>query len=66
MVAARPGAVVIVFSDHGPDELLDWDRPDTLGMDARFNNLFWARTPGQTGVFPPDVTLVNVMPLLLN
>ena len=35
-------------------------------MDDRFSNLFWARTPGQTDVFPSDVTLVNVMPLLLN
>ena len=66
VVAARPNAVVIAFSDHGPEELLDWDRPDARGMDDRFSNLFWARTPGQTAVFPPDVTLVNVMPLLLN
>ncbi len=66
VVAARPGAVVVAFSDHGPDELLDWDRPDAHGMDDRFDNLFWARTPAQTGVFPADVTLVNVMPLLLN
>ena len=66
VVAARPNAVVIAFSDHGPDELLDWDRPDAHGMDDRFSNLFWARTPGQTAVFPSDVTLVNVMPLLLN
>ena len=66
VVAARPNAVVIAFSDHGPDELLDWDEPDARGMDDRFNNLFWARTPGRTDVFPADVTLVNVMPLLLN
>ena len=66
VVAARPNAVVIAFSDHGPDELLDWDAPDARGMDDRFDNLFWARTPGQTDVFPHDVTLVNVMPLLLN
>ncbi len=66
VVAARPNAVVIAFSDHGPDELLDWDEPDARGMDDRFSNLFWARTPGRTDVFPADVTLVNVMPLLLN
>jgi hypothetical protein len=66
VVAARPNAVVILFSDHGPDELLDWERPDAHGMDDRFGNLFWARTPGQAGLFPSDVTLVNVLPLLLN
>ena len=47
VVAARPNAVVIAFSDHGPDELLDWDRPDAHGMDDRFSNLFWARTPAR-------------------
>ncbi len=66
IVAARPQAVVILLSDHGPDELLDWNQPSPRGMDARFGNLFWARTPGETGVFPNDVSLVNVMPILLD
>lgn len=66
LVAARPDAVVIVLSDHGPDERLDWWAPDEPGLRDRMANLFWARTPGREGLFPDDITLVNVMPILFN
>ena len=66
LVERDPGAVVIVFSDHGPEELLDWRKPDEPGLGDRFANLFLARTPGHAGLFPDNVTLVNVMPILLN
>ena len=57
---------MIVLSDHGPEELLDWNAPAEPGLGDRFANLFWARTPGQPGLFPDDVTLVNVLPILFN
>jgi Sulfatase len=66
LVERDPNAVVILFSDHGPEELLDWREPDEPGLGDRFANLFLARTPGQADLFPDDVTLVNVMPILLN
>ncbi len=66
IVGRKPDAVVIVMSDHGPEERLDWLSPDEPGLRERMANLFWARTPGRTGVFPGDVSLVNVFPLLLN
>ena len=66
IVAARPNAVVILLSDHGPDELVDWAAPAEPGLGNRFANLFWARTPGRSGLFPDDVTLVNVLPILFN
>ena len=61
-----PDAVVILFSDHGPDEYLDWKNPDAAGISERSSILFAARTPGRTGVFPDDISLVNVLPTLFN
>lgn len=66
IVARDPDAVVIAFSDHGPDEHLDWWNPDAAGIAERSSNLFAARTPGHEGLFPDDVTLVNVLPMLFN
>jgi hypothetical protein len=66
IVRARPGAIVIVASDHGPDERLDWSAPVEPGLHDRMANLFWARTPGHEGLFPEAVTLVNVLPILFD
>ena len=57
---------MLLLSDHGPEELLDWRAPDEPGLGDRFANLFWARTPGHPDLFPDDVTLVNVLPILFN
>ena len=64
VVAARPNAVVIVLSDHGPKERLDWWHPDEQGTHDRLANLFWARTPGHAELFPTGISLVNVLPSL--
>ena len=66
LVAARPDAVVLVLSDHGVEEGLDWTSPDPQGVHDRLANTFWARTPGRSGLFPGDITLVNVFPILAN
>ncbi len=66
IVEARPDAVVVVFSDHGPEERIDLTAPDDAGIRDKLANLFWARTPGSPGLFPRDVTLVNVLPLIAN
>jgi hypothetical protein len=66
IVAADPGAVIIVFSDHGPQQILSWSDPDDAGTKARRANRFAARTPGHSSLFPDDVTLVNVLPVLFN
>jgi hypothetical protein len=67
LVDTNPDAVVVVFSDHGPDERLDWGAPDQAGIKDRLANLFWARTPAQDErVFPDRLTLVNVVPRLSN
>jgi hypothetical protein len=61
-----PTAIVILFSDHGPDARLDWWRPDDAGMRDRLSTLFAARTPGRPDLFPDDVSLINVFPILAN
>ena len=66
IVHADEDAVVIVMSDHGPDELVDWSIPTEPGAAHRFANLFFARTPRVGAPFPRDVSLVNVFPLLFN
>lgn len=56
--------VVLVLSDHGSAAGVDWDNLDASDLDERTANLFAALTPGRSGVFPPDVTLVNVFGLM--
>ena len=66
LVSMDPDAVVIVMSDHGPEEHLDWWVPDAAGVNERTANLMAIRTPGRASVLPQDLTLVNLMPTLLN
>ena len=66
LVAAQPDAVTILMSDHGPEEHLDWWSPSPEGLDERSAILFAARTPGHPRLFPEDISLVNVVPTLLN
>lgn len=62
---ARP-SVVIIMSDHGSGIGMDPDQPDGGDLFGRTANLFVARTPGRDGVFPDDVTPVDVFRLLLD
>jgi hypothetical protein len=53
----EPGAVIVLFSDHG-----HWlpDAPDPFG------NLIAVRTPGRTGIIDNDSSLVTVLPRLFD
>jgi hypothetical protein len=62
LAGASSSAVVIVFSDHGPETRLDWFAPEPEPIRERIANFFAARTPGHPGLFPDDITLVNVLP----
>jgi len=62
LAGASSSAVVIVFSDHGPETRLNWFAPEPEPIRERIANLFAARTPGHPGLFPDDITLVNVLP----
>jgi hypothetical protein len=59
ITAADPEAVIILFSDHGA-------RFDSGVTDEYYRTFFAARTPGHEGLFPDDVSPVNVLPLLEN
>lgn len=55
-----PDAVVVLFGDHAT-------RYDIRGDSAEATRSFLAtRTPGRTGLFEEDVSLINVFPVLLN
>lgn len=62
--AAGRSAVIIVMSDHGSGVGIDPDRADEGDTDERTSNLFAASTPGHPGLFPDDITPVDVMRLL--
>jgi hypothetical protein len=51
-------AVIVVFSDHGA-------RHGQPGEEY-FHNFFAARTPQHPGLFPDDVGMITILPLLLN
>jgi hypothetical protein len=61
ILAQDDDAVVIVVSDHGASMSVGAYRPED-----QLRNLFAARTPGQPGLFPEDVALAQVLPILLN
>ena len=56
--SARP-PVILVVSDHGSSLDVTAENPET-----RLRNLFAAYTPGHSGLFADDVTLVGVFPRL--
>ncbi len=66
IVRARPDAVVILMSDHGPGVGIEKLVPTADGLAERSASFFSARTPGRPGLFPDDITIVNVLPILLN
>jgi hypothetical protein len=59
IAAEDPDAAVILFGDHGI-------RFDAGVSVEYFRNFFAARTPGHEGLFPDDVSPVNVLPMLEN
>lgn len=66
IIEGNPAAVAIVFSNHGPRAYLD--QSDLAGSDlhAVFANLVAARTPGRNGLYPANVTTVNLLSILFN
>jgi hypothetical protein len=65
IVKADPGAVVVVFSDHGsgaPSRVLGAVEPYP---DLRTANLLAVRSPGKSGIIDDRSTLANVLPRLL-
>ena len=64
LAAESAPPVILVLSDHGSAAGVDWNNLDASDLDERTANLFVALTPGRSGVFPSDVTLVNVFGLL--
>jgi len=56
--------IILVLSDHGSAAGLTWSDLKGSDLDERTANLFAAYTPGRSGVFPSDLTLVNVFGLL--
>lgn len=61
-----PEAVVVVFGDHGSGVGMDWEDVPESDLGERFANLFAVRTPGRTGVFDVDGSLINTMPALFD
>ena len=63
--------IVIVLSDHGSASSTDWRATswrtaDPAAVLERTGTLFAALTPGHSNVFPKDVEIVHVLPLLFN
>lgn len=63
--SARP-PVILLLSDHGSGSRLTWTDLAHSDLDERSANLLATYTPGRTGVFRDDTTLVNVFGTLFN
>jgi hypothetical protein len=63
--------VIVLFSDHGSASLVDWNQIDPNEADParlleRTGNFFAAVTPGREGVFPDDISPVDIFRLLFD
>jgi hypothetical protein len=63
--------VIVLFSDHGSASLVDWNQIDPNEADPgrlleRTGNFFAALTPGREGVFPDDISPVDIFRLLFD
>ena len=65
VVAADPGAVVVVFSDHGSGAPSRAPGATPPYADLRTANLLAVRSPGRTGIIDDRSTLANLLPRLL-
>ena len=65
IIALDPGAVIVVFSDHGSGVRDDPEIPGAVDADLRTANLLAVRSPGRTGIIEDRSTLANVLPRLL-
>ncbi len=65
VVRADPGAVVVVFSDHGSGAPSREPGATDPYADLRTANLLAVRSPGHTGIIDDRSTLANVLPRLL-
>ena len=64
LLANDPEALVLLFGDHGSGVGMDWEDVPQSDLGERFGNLFAARTPGRSGVFDVNASLVNTFPAL--
>ena len=65
LAGATSPPIILVLSDHGSAAGVAWEDLKGSDLDERTANLFAAYTPGRSGVFPSDISLVNVFGLLL-
>jgi hypothetical protein len=59
IIESSPSAFIIIMSDHGI-------RRDLTDLDEHFRSFFAARTPGYEGLFPADISPVNVFRRILS
>jgi hypothetical protein len=59
IIDASPSAFIVILSDHGI-------RRDLTDVDEHFRTFFAARTPGYDGLFPADISPVNVFRRILS
>lgn len=65
VVASDPGAVVVVFSDHGTNAPPRAPGDTPPYADLRTANLLAVRSPGHPGIIDDRSTLANLLPRLL-
>jgi hypothetical protein len=65
VAAADPGAVIVVFSDHGSGAHAYGASAESPDVDLRTANLLAVRSPGRAGIIDDRSTLVNLLPRLL-
>lgn len=66
LAASDRSRAIIVMSDHGTGSRYDRDDLSRVDVGERMSTLFAALTPGKPGLYPADVTTVDVFPYLFD
>jgi hypothetical protein len=71
LAASSEPPIILLFADHGSASRVDWITAQPTAVDPallleRTGILFAALTPGREGVFPPDISPVDMFRLLFD
>lgn len=71
VAGAEVPPIILLFADHGSASRTDWNATDPATVDRtilleRTGTLFAALTPGERGVFPDDISPVDIFRLLFD
>lgn len=61
-----PDSVIIIMSDHGYRNQINWEKPEEIDFIRGFNNITYLYFPNTDYLIPNEITAVNIFRILFN